>query len=219
MWKNILNGIAAGVLISIGGTVFLACENRYVGAVLFTVALLCICIMGYALYTGKVCYMIEKHDKDAFSLLLLCLLGNLVGTYAIGTLLRFAIPTLQQTAEALCRGKLEGQALWQTLVRGIMCGILIYLAVVIYRDKKTIAGIVFCIPVFILCGFEHSIADMYYFAVSGIVSFDALIFIWMVVLGNSIGGLLLPFIQWLAGKATRPKEVKEPSESEAEKTE
>ena len=40
MLKNFLSSVCAGVLISIGGCVFLACENRYVGAVLFSVALL-----------------------------------------------------------------------------------------------------------------------------------------------------------------------------------
>ena len=51
MLKKILSGVQAGIMISIGGAVFLACDNRYVGAVLFTVALLNICIKGY--YTSS----------------------------------------------------------------------------------------------------------------------------------------------------------------------
>ena len=42
MLKNTVNGISAGIMISIGGCVYLGCENRYVGAVLFTIELLCI---------------------------------------------------------------------------------------------------------------------------------------------------------------------------------
>ena len=75
MLKKIISGVIAGILIALGGGVFLACENRYVGAVLFSVALLCICIKQYALYTGKICYIPEKHGKEQFSVLLLGLLG------------------------------------------------------------------------------------------------------------------------------------------------
>ena len=39
MLKTLGGGLCAGVLISIGGTVFLSCDNKYVGAVLFSVAL------------------------------------------------------------------------------------------------------------------------------------------------------------------------------------
>ena len=56
--KDLLYGLAAGILIGIGGTVFLACENKIVGAVLFSVALLCICLRGYALYTGKIGFIV-----------------------------------------------------------------------------------------------------------------------------------------------------------------
>ena len=78
MLKKALSGVQAGIMISIGGAVFLACDNKYVGAALFTVALLTICIRGYSLYTGKIGFIPEKHDKEAFSVLLLGLLGNRV---------------------------------------------------------------------------------------------------------------------------------------------
>ncbi len=145
MLKKILSGVSAGILISIGGSIYLASENKVVGAALFSVALLCICYKGYSLFTGKIGFIPEKHDKKAVSVLLLGLLGNAIGTIAFGYLLRFAIPTLGAAAETLCQGKLDNQALWQTFVRGIMCGILMYLAVSIFRDKKTPLGILFCI--------------------------------------------------------------------------
>ena len=192
--KNILNGVSAGLVIALGGSVFLACENRYVGAVLFSVALLCICFKGYSLYTGKVGYIPEAHGKDEWSVLLLGLLGNLIGTYISGVAVRYAIPAIGETALTICTAKLTQTAV-STLIRGIFCGLLMYLAVSIYRDNKTPLGILFCIPVFILSGFEHSIADMFYFAASGIVSWKAFGFIWLVILGNSIGGMLLPALK------------------------
>ena len=196
MLKKILSGISAGVCICLGGAVFLACENRIAGAILFSVALLCICMKGYALFTGKVGYIPEAHDKEAVSLLLLALLGNTIATVAGGYLIALGLPKLKAAAETLCLSKLD-QQWWETLIRGTFCGILMYLAVSTYRDNKTPLGIIFCIPVFILSGFEHSIADIFYFAASGIVSLKAFIFLWLVILGNSIGGMLLPVINGL----------------------
>ena len=189
--KHVLSGVCAGLCISLGGAVFLACESRLAGAVLFSVALTCICYKGYALFTGRVGYIPEKHDKAAVSALLLGILGNLIGTVLCGWLIRAEMQSLGDSANALCLAKLEQSAL-STLTRGLFCGVLMYLAVSIFRDSKTPLGILLCIPAFILSGFEHSIADMFYFAASGLVSFKAFAFLWLVILSNAVGGMLLP---------------------------
>ena len=194
MLKNFLSSVCAGVLISIGGCVFLACENRYVGAVLFSVALLCICLKGYALYTGRVGYIIESHKKSDFAALAVILIGNLITTFLLGMLVRVSMPQLGETATAICSGKLT-QAFWQTLVRAFFCGILMYLAVSIYKEKNSVLGILFCVPVFILCGFEHSIADMFYLGASGIFSVKIILFTALVVAGNTFGAIVLPLLK------------------------
>ena len=206
--QNIVNGLLAGIMIAIGGTVFLACYgdgsvlNKAIGAVFFSVALLCICYKGYSLFTGKIGYIPEKHDGEAFSILLWGLLGNLIATVALGLALRAAIPSIGGVAEAICTAKLT-QAWWQTLIRGIFCGILMYLAVSIYRDKKSISAIFFCVPVFILAGFEHSIANMFYFGAAGMFfSVDAVVYLVIVVLGNTLGGMLMPALAMI-----KPKEA------------
>ena len=154
MLKRTVSGISAGILIAIGGCVYLACANKYVGAVLFSVALLCICFKGYGLFTGKVGFMPERYDRDAWEVLLAALLGNAIGTFACGYAVRYGIPALGTAAETLCQGKLDSQSFLQTLLRAVLCGVLMYLAVSIFRDQKTPLGILFCIPVFILSGFE-----------------------------------------------------------------
>ncbi len=201
MLKKTLSGISAGICIALGGSVFLASENKAVGSVLFAVALLCICIRGYSLYTGKICFMPEKHDKDAWGTLLFGLLGNAIATAVCGLAIRFSQSAIGEKAETVCAAKLE-QSIGSTLIRGIFCGILIYLAVVIFRENQKVIGILFCIPVFILSGFEHSIADMFYFATAACFTPRALLFILTVVVGNSIGGMLLPVIDLIGkGKA------------------
>lgn len=207
--KKVIDGILAGILISLGGAVFLACYNpdvaymRYVGAFLFSLALVCICMRGYALYTGKIGLLTEKHSKEDVSVLLLCLLGNVIATVAFGYLIAYIFPNMKETALTLCTGKLN-QGYGFGLLRGVLCGILVYLAVDIYRNNKSNIGTLLCIPAFILSGYEHSIADMFYFAASGIASWQALGYIVVIILGNSIGGLLIPVLQLV-----RPKDNKE----------
>lgn len=203
-FKQVIEGILAGLLISIGGAVFLSCLSdtaaygRYIGAFFFSTALLCICIKGYSLYTGKIGYVLEKHSKEDLSVLLLGLLGNAIGTICAGYLLALTLPSLKETALSLCEGKLA-QGYGFALVRACFCGVLVYLAVDIFKADRSVLGIVFCIPVFILSGYEHSIADIFYFAVSGIVSVQALGYLFLIILGNSLGALLIPALK-LVGK-------------------
>ena len=186
-------GFLAGLMVSIGGAVLLSCENRVIGAVLFSVALLTICLFGFNLYTGKVGFLLKSHTPQDLRLTFLGLLGNL-----LGTLIAAALPQLREAAVTACLNRLAQLPL-QTLLRGFFCGILMYAAVWVYREKKSIAGILFCIPVFILAGFEHSIADMFYFALAGLFSGRSAVFILLVVLGNSLGGLLIPAVLALEG--------------------
>lgn len=202
--KNILKGftegLAAGICISLGCAVFLALpQQKVAGALLFCVALLCVCYKGYNLYTGKIGFIVEKHSGGDFTGLFAGLAGNVAAVVIFGLLLRTALPASAEQAETVVAAKLSQTAL-QTLIRGGFCGILMYLAVSIYREKKTPAGIFFCIPAFILSGFEHSVADMCYFAAAGNFSGEAALFIVYVVLGNTIGAMILPALKILFKK-------------------
>lgn len=208
--QKIANGFLAGMLISIGGAVFLACYAKnadgslafsyYVGAFLFPVALLCICMKGYSLYTGKIGYVLSAHKKEDISVLLLGLLGNVLGTAAFGYLCGWVFPNMQETAAALCTAKL-GQGYLFGLLRAFLCGILVYLAVDIYKNNnKSVLGVLIGIPVFILSGYEHSIADMFYFAVYGAASWQSFGYIWMILIGNSLGALIIPALQLIKPK-------------------
>ena len=191
MVKTVFGAVSAGIMISIGGSVFLACDNKYVGAVLFSVALLCICNLGYYLYTGKIAYLANDFSKKNISELSVGLAFNLIVTFLLGMLISFALPNFVEKAYTMCTAKLD-QTFLITFIRAVFCGVLMYTAVEIFKEKKTSLGIIFCIPVFILCGFEHSIADMFYFGVSGIFSYKILLFELAAVLGNTVGGLILP---------------------------
>ena len=192
--KNLCSAFLAGFMISLGGAVYLASESKIAGAVLFSVGLTVILISGFLLFTGKTAYLFE--NKPSY-LGLLCLIwcGNLLGTMFSGLIVRLSKPALSEKAEELCLSKLSQTPL-QTVILGALCGVLVYIAVDFFRaddDDKAFSKylLVFtCVPAFILCGFEHSVADMFYFSASNrLYSLEGVVYILLVTVGNLIGAV------------------------------
>jgi formate/nitrite transporter FocA (FNT family) len=201
MAKNtFLSSFLAGLFISIGGFVFLSLASggdamqKVIGAIFFCVGLISICMFGLYLYTGKVGYIVEDHSVKNILTVLVGIIGNFFGTTFFGIVSGFANSKIHDYAYEICSSKLE-MNLFKVLFLAFMCGVLMYTAVHIYKTKNTIAGIVFCVPVFILCGFEHSIADMFYFAASRLFGIEYFVFILVVILGNALGGMFVPFVK------------------------
>ncbi len=205
MIKNTIEGILAGIMIAIGGSVYVASSDKVVGAVFFSVALLTICMKGYSLFTGKVGYLPLSHKKADVSALLFGLLGNFIATLVCGVLVAVALPALHTAAESIAAVKL-GQSAFETLVRGFFCGVLMYAAVSIFRENKSPLGIFFCVPAFILAGFEHSIADMFYFALGYSFTWKTLVFILLVIVGNSLGAVAMTGLRLLGEKTVKKAE-------------
>ena len=197
MIKNICSAILAGVMISFGGAVFLACsaaDQKALGAILFSLGLSVILIQGFLLFTGKTAYLLE--NKPAYIPYLLEIwIGNILGCMLMGLAVSSAKPDVKETAIKVCDAKLT-QAWWQTLILGALCGILVYIAVDYFRsddDKKSLPKYILvftCVPAFILCGFEHSVADMFYFAAAGtLYSGAGIVYILLVSAGNLVGAV------------------------------
>lgn len=191
-----LKAAAAGITIGIGGAVYLTLENRVIGAVLFGVGLYTIVLNGLFLYTGKVGYLISAKDKKAYILqLIFTWLGNFAGTaLAAVAISATRIRNLRRTAEVICKTKLADTP-HSILILAVFCGILMYVAVDGFREKGNPLILFFCVTVFILCGFEHCIANMFYFSLAGAWSLRAVIYLLLMTLGNSVGGILLPLVK------------------------
>ncbi len=225
MLKKFLDGFSAGLMIVIGCSVYLACVDmgqklpeteflgKAVGSVFFAVALLTICCKSMSLFTGKVGFIPFSHTKEDFSTLLLGLLGNAVATCGLGMLLGLTLPNLSSVAKSMYEAKLA-QDWWATIIRGVFCGVLMYVAVAIYKNNKSYTGIFFAVPAFILSGFEHSIANMGYFGYSLIFDINGLLYIWLVIIGNAIGGMTLPLLKIAGDKANKKPAEKTESENE-----
>ena len=203
----LISGFLAGVSISLGGTVYLLCDSKIVGAVLFSVGLFTICAFGFHLFTGKVCYVFDSDRSYALSLPLIWM-GNLLGALVSGVLLletRLA-PALIEKAAAVCAVKLS-QGYLSAFLLAVFCDLLIYIAVEGYRSIPHEAGkylaIFFGVTVFVLCGFEHCVANMFYFTVGRAWSGQAVLYLLIMTAGNAVGGVSLPLLRRAVKRLSR----------------
>ena len=188
--KWTFGGILAGICISMGCIVFMHTgrvypEYKWVGAFLFSIGLSTVVIYGLNLYTGKVGYLL-KNNLNHLIMTLVAIVGNFIGCMIIGFVFTYpeAIP--------MCEAKLALD-FPLALMKGVMCGMLMFIAVNYYRKKESLLLVFVCVPTFILAGFEHSIADMFYFFSAEMMwSLEAFAFIGTIILGNGIGALLIP---------------------------
>lgn len=186
--------VLAGIAIAIGGIIYLSVENKIIGALLFTVGLYAIVLNGLFLYTGKVGYLVVEKDKKEYLLILLTTwLGNLVGT-AIGAFafLNTRNALIAQNVDIICDAKLDDTPL-SIFILAVFCGILMYIAVDGFKEKGNPIILFMGVSVFILCGFEHCIANMFYFSLAQAWSGKAVLYLLIMTLGNSVGGILIPF--------------------------
>lgn len=190
----IFRGMFAGIMIGIGGVVFLSLNNKILGATFFSIGLLVICMFDMYLYTGKIGYVIS--NKLSYVILLIfTLIGNFIGTYLVAfATLNSRINNIGEKARVLSDIKLNDSVI-SILILSIFCGILMYIAVNSYKTCKDVFGryipIFMCVIVFILCGFEHCIANMFYFSVARSWSFKTILYTFIMILGNSIGSILI----------------------------
>ena len=183
--RDLIKSVFAGIMISIGCIVNLSCENKYIGAMLFSIGLIIILLFDFNLYTGKVCY-IPSNQPIYILKVLLIFIGNILGCIIIGTL--FPI-----TPVSICTNKLSYD-LQTILIKSIMCGLLIYISVESYKQHKTLLPTIFCIPTFILSGYIHVIADSFYFISAKVLNYNTLLYIMISAIGNALGGMVIPFI-------------------------
>jgi formate/nitrite transporter FocA (FNT family) len=203
--KTLILSLSAGICIGIGGTVYLMCESKPLGAFLFAVGLTTILIFGFNLFTGMVGYTFDNKPMYLVKLLVVWI-GNFGGTVAVGLIMSLTRVggRITEAAKAVTASKLSDNYL-SLFVLGIFCGILMFVGVDCFKktwEKKDFASIfmpVVCVAVFILSSFEHCIADMFYFAAAGQI-IEGLPTLLFVTLGNSLGGVLFALVRRAATK-------------------
>ncbi len=175
--------IGAALLISLGNYALLKLGNP-IGPIIFAFGLLGVCYMGQNLFTGKCGFLFQ--DKIKIWDLLIILIVNLLAGYLFGLL--YSCADLEIVNNAVAKvGTWEISVAF--FVKSLLCGVIMYIAVLMYR-KGTPLGIIFGIPLFIFCGFQHCIANVVTLGVAGTFDWSLLI----CVLGNFIGSLFMWYI-------------------------
>lgn len=171
--------IVAGLLISIGCIVNVT-VGGLAGAILFSVGLLGVCALGSKLFTGALCY------RANLPLLPAILSGNIVGAVLAAALFMHSGHVIDMTA--LCAKKLAETPL-ETFVLAAFCNVLIFVSVEAYAQGCYI-GTIIGVSVFVICGFEHCVANVFYL-VSGGWNVYCLAFLLINIIGNFVGGTLI----------------------------
>lgn len=185
---NTKSAVLAGFLIGIGGFAYLSVASPEIGSALFSLGLMAVIVLGCNLYTGKVGY-IEK-PSEIKTLALMCL-KNFIGSGFVGF---FAGLQCFERASGICSLKLS-QPLYMVFIKAFFCGVMIYLGVELYKKSKNTLLVVFSIMIFILCGFEHCVANVFYFAAARIFSLRAVIMIAVCIFGNAAGSIAVRLLQ------------------------
>lgn len=205
---TIKKAITSGIMIAMGVFAFLSCDVKYVGAFLFSLGLFCVCEYKLNLFTGMIGYAVENTKTDgskAILDLLKVLLFNIMGIAGTCVFLSF---TAGQDVIDKATNIVETSVtlnLMQLLIKSIMCGIIMLIAVDRYKNCNGMAkyiAVFVGIPVFILSGYYHSIAYVGYLTLgicggnlsSNVTAPKIIVVILLAVIGNAIGSILMRFL-------------------------
>lgn len=172
--------IGAAFLISLGNYALLKLGNP-IGPVIFAFGLLGVCYLGQNLFTGKCGFLIE--DRIKITDLLIILIVNLLAGYICGIVYSYADHDLIKVAIAKVSTWSFSFAFF---IKAFLCGTIMYIAVKMYREKTPL-GIIYGIPLFIFCGFQHCIANVVTLGVARTFSWTLV----LAVIGNFIGSLCI----------------------------
>ena len=182
--KIFVKAVYAGVMIGVGGIVYLSVENKIAGSFLFSFGLLTIVTQGFYLYTGKIGFVTCVQEIPD---MLVTIAGNYAGTMLAALLA--AAAGLETNSMRLVLGKLEKNLL-HVFFLSVFCGILMYLAIDNYNRSKQIVFVILPVMIFILSGFEHSVANMFYFHLAGVYSMKSVRCLLVMLAGNGVGAKL-----------------------------
>jgi len=202
LFMTLLSGAMIGICATSSLTATaLVNDGRIIGSLLFSLGMFVILAFEMKLFTGLIPKIPHTSPKSYWQLPV-CLIGNFIGVYIVYLLVSqtyFADSIILQGANLIGNKlSLDNWAL-SSLSSGVLCGTLITLSIlsVDHSHKKGLSanvGVMFPIIVFVFCGFDHSIANMFYFYCLGEFSWKVIGYISLTILGNLIGGIILPLV-------------------------
>ena len=220
--SEIFKSFCAGISISIGGIFYMGITIKssssifqFLGSTCFSTGLLLVCVLSLSLYTGKISKIYHVSSvKDFFKTslnLLLILIINLGSACGFGSLLYLICKNSEFVAYAkvISNSKLTFENFNQWIkhfLNAVFCGVCVNLAVKNFSSKsppcsetsivkiiKKVVPLIFFVMLFVYNGFEHCIANMFYFSLGKIYKLETLFNIIIVIIGNSLGSFFGEF--------------------------
>lgn len=231
-WRMVLLGLFAGMFIAlagVGSTFANIYGGKLAGALVFTVGLAMVVVAGSELFTGNNLMVMALFNRKISLCRLLknwffVFIGNFIGALFVATAVSVS-GLFDPIAETVVNTSVNkvGMGFFEAMVRGVFCNILVCVAVWMAFTSDTVGGkiIALAMPVmlFVLCGFEHSVANMFYIpagmvtgAINGLPAPTIQGFIFgnllPVTIGNIIGGACIVGGGYYLALAERPKKKK-----------
>jgi len=175
-WRMLLLGVFAGMFIGLAGagaTFGNLYGGKIAGACIFTAGLAMVVVAGSELFTGNNLMLMALFDgKIGLAKMLknwlLVFMGNLIGAVLVATLVSLSglFDPIAETVASTATTKASLAPL-EAFFRGVLCNFLVCIAVWMSFAASSVSGKIAAVflPVmlFVLCGFEHSVANMFYF--------------------------------------------------------
>ena len=188
MVKTLRSAIFAGIYIGTAGFGYLTAGvqsfGSLFGSILFALGLLAIVGYRLKLFTGTAGFI----KRDEVGTLAIILIGNIVGCFLMGLITR--VSPMSDAIQVAATNILNTRISTGTIGCGILaigCGVLMTTAVTFTRQKNFIP-LLLSVPLFIVCGFPHCVADVFYYLTIPNSWTVELIGIYLsTVLGNAIG--------------------------------
>lgn len=218
--NSLLKAIFAGLFISLGalGNIIISSNTyatnegvaRFLGAIVFPVGLIGIVMMGFELFTSNCMNIVSVYNKKAkkynfLKNIVVVYLGNFLGCLLLGYITVRTHGLSENNLQLLTKmvNSKVHYSIDVLLLKGIMCNILVVGATILsyYADEviSKIFAIWFPIMLFILLGYDHSIANMFYFSAAyfsnvNITILQMLYNLFFVTIGNFLGGVILSLV-------------------------
>lgn len=192
MLTKFIKGVLGGICIGIGGAAYLSIGNPIVGSLIFSIGLLLICMNGFKLFTGSISYV--RLETRSITNVIAILIGNIIGAWFIGLIFYISRPDMLNHAADICFNKLDEG--WRIMPLAFMCNILIFFAVDTFERYTTsyfirVFTLVLCVMAFILSGYEHCIANVFYFSAVQLFDVKVLGYLLLNIIFNAIGGVCI----------------------------
>lgn len=184
--RYIVSSICAGIAISVGCIAYLTSGSAWA----FPIGLFTVCAFGLNLFTGNVCFAKLKDIPN----LLICLVFNILSAFGTGFIVGYCKPALVENAKNMIIIKYT-EGYLSLVALAILCNMLIFVAVGLYHSENLLSvvrlfGLYFATAIFVLCGFEHCIANAFYFGLARDISMQSMTYLIINIVFNAVGGIL-----------------------------